>query len=99
MDALRSHRAEFGVVGGFAAAPEIAYSGHRDHSVRAIVITHSDHRDRSSERSDARAIVSSLVLSSQVIWALQGDIRVAAPLANVACRASWRSPDWALGRS
>lgn len=76
-----------------------AYSGHRDHSVRAIVITRSDHRDRSSERSDARAIVSSLVLSSQVIWALQGDIRVAAPLANVACSASWRSPDRALGHS
>ncbi len=30
-----------------------AYSGQRDHSVRAIVITRSDHRDRSSERSDA----------------------------------------------
>src|SRR6266542_1912818 len=33
-----------------------AYSGHRDHSVRAIVITCSDPRDRSSERSDARVI-------------------------------------------
>jgi hypothetical protein len=91
-------RAEFGLSTADILQPT-AYSGHRDHSVRAIVITHSDHRDRSSERSDARAIVSSLVLSSQVIWALQGDIRVAAPLANVACRASWRSPDWALGRS
>src|SRR5712692_10414919 len=38
----------------------IAYSDHRDHSVRAIVITCSDHRDRSSERNDARVIVSSL---------------------------------------
>src|SRR5713226_4330452 len=37
-----------------------AYSDHRDHSVRAIVITCSDHRDRSSERNDARVIVSSL---------------------------------------
>jgi hypothetical protein len=37
-----------------------AYSGHRDHSVRSIMITRSDDRDRSSERSDARAIVSSL---------------------------------------
>jgi hypothetical protein len=30
-----------------------AYSGHRDHAVWAIVITRSEDRDRSSERSDA----------------------------------------------
>jgi hypothetical protein len=64
-----------------------AYSGHRDHSVRAIVITRSDHRDRSSERSDARAIVSSLVLSSQAEL-LSGGYQGSAPLANVACSAS-----------
>jgi hypothetical protein len=45
---------------GLSRAVLRAYSGHRDHSVRAIMITRSADRDRSSERSDARAIVSSL---------------------------------------
>lgn len=37
-----------------------AYSGDPDRAVRAIVITHSADRDRSSERQRRRAIVSSL---------------------------------------
>jgi hypothetical protein len=49
-----------GMVGQWRDTTSTAYSGHRDHSVREIVITRSDDRDRSSERSDARAIVSSL---------------------------------------
>lgn len=53
----------------------IAYSGHRDHSVRSIVITRSDDRDRSSERSDARAIVSSLDSFSQVDGLMEPALR------------------------
>jgi hypothetical protein len=52
-----------------------AYSGHRDHSVRSIVITRSDDRDRSSERSDARAIVSSLDSFSQVDLLMEPAVR------------------------
>jgi hypothetical protein len=39
--------------------PLIAYSGEGDRSFRRIVITPSGHRDRSSERSDARDCLSS----------------------------------------
>jgi hypothetical protein len=42
-----------------AAIP--AYSSQRDHLVRAMLITDSDHRDPSSEHVTPRAILSSLV--------------------------------------